>query len=326
MTEYFLGKREQIALCEEDTWATLGAKTMASNGFIVGKNAKLTPTFSKNWKEILSAGASSRDIDSMEVGDNSYAFTLEFNPTNWKFIRYCAHGSVTNTSTGPTTHTFTATDTVKSFTTEWSRRQSSAGTDHVITLTGCIITKWVIKFAKGAGAGEGFVTVTAECLAKSAVEGSTTTTVTAIPSTEHAFQYRMAKITYAGAEVTEINNGEISCDNGIDEQDSRYCNSTLDQAIGEPIPKVRRYTCRFNVNPKDKTYYDDWKDEAIVPSTNSLTFTRGTSPADDCTFTFTSMYLQNPTGPTNIEGIYNLDLIGTIKSVAIVARDAKTDY
>jgi len=319
-TEYFLGKREQIAMCEEDTWAALGAKTMVDDGFIVGKNVTISPEFNEGWKEILTAGADSRDIDSMEPGDLSYSFTLTFIPTNWKFLRYCAHGTVTNTGTGPTVHTFTATDTVKSFTLEWAKRGS---TDHVITLTGCIIKKWTIKFSKGSGA-EGFVTVTAECLAKSAVAGASTTTISA--NTDKAFQFRMAKLTYAGSEITEVNNGEITCDNGIDEQDSRYANSTLDQEIGEPIPKVRRYTCRFNVNEKDDTYYDDWADQVIVPSTNNLVFTRGTSPADDCTFTFTGLYLQSPAGPTNIEGIDNLDLVGTIKSVAIVARDALVDY
>ena len=324
MTEYLLGKREMIAMCEEDTWAALGAKTMVDNGFIVGKNAKITPDFSKGWSEILTAGASSRDIDSMEKGPESYKFTLTFNPTNWKFLRYCAHGTVTNTDhTTYYTHTFTATDTVKSFTLEWAKQQSATGTDHVITLTGCIIMSWTISFAKGE-AGEGFINVVANCLAKSAVAGASTTTITQIPSTEKAFQFRMAKLTYAGSEVVEVNNGELTCVNGIDEADCRYCNSTLDQAIGEPIPKVRRYTCRFNINQKDDTYYDDWEDQVVVPSTNTLTLTRGTN--DVITFTFTGEYLQSAQSPTNIEGITNVDIVGIIKSTAIVAEDDHTDY
>ena len=308
-------------MCEEDTWAALGAKTMADDGYIVGKNVKITPDFSKNWQEILSAGADSRDIDSMEKGPETYKFTLNFVATHWKFLRYCAHGTVTNTGTGPTVHTFTATDVVKSFTLEWAKRGS---TDHVITLTGCIITNLAINYASGTGATEGFVNITAECLAKSAVHGTSTTTITA--ETLDAFQFRMAKLTYAGSEVVEVNSGELTIDNGIDEEDSRYCNSTLDQAIGEPIPKVRRYTCRFNINQKDDTYYDDWNDQVVVPSTNTLALIRGTGPADDITFTFTSLYLQTAASPTNLDGITNVDVVGTIKSVAIVANDTLTDY
>lgn len=321
MTEYMIGKREQIAMCEEDTWAALGAKTMSNNGFIVGKNTKITPDFSKNWQEILTAGSASRDIDSMEKGSESYKFSLEFVPTDWKFIKYCAHGTVTNTSTAPTTHTFTAIDTVKSFTLEWAKRSS---TDHVITLTGCIIKKWTINFTAGLGAGEGFCTVTAECVAKSAVAGTSITTISV--NILDAFQFRMAKLTYAGSETVEVNNGTLSCDNGIDEEDSRYCNSTLDQAIGEPIPKVRRYETSFNINQKDDTYYDDWNDQVVVPNVNTLVLTRGTSPADDITFTFTGLYLQSATSPTNIDGITNVDVAGIVKSVAIVARDTLTDY
>jgi hypothetical protein len=320
MTEYFLGKREQIAMCEEDTWATLGAKTMLANGFIVGKNATITPDFSKNWQEILNAGSDSRDIDSMEVGPETYKFTMNFNPTNWKFLRYCAHGTVSNTNSGGYyTHTFTATDAVKSFTLEWAKR---GDTDHVVTLTGCVIANLAISFAKGTGAGEGFITVTAECLAKSAAYGTSVTTISAI--TTDAYQFRMAKLTYNAAEITEVNSGEITIDNGIDEEDSRYCNSTLNQAIGEPIPKVRRYTSRFNINEKNDTFSDDFEDEVVVPSTNSLTLTRGTN--DDIVFTFTDLYLQSATSPTNIDGITNVDVIGTIKSVAIVAKDSLTDY
>ena len=321
MTEYLLGKREQIAMCPEDTWAALGVKTMVADGYMVGKNVSIEPDFSKNWQEILTAGTDSRDIDSMEKGPESYRFTLTFYPTNWKFIRYGAHGTVTNTSSNPTVHTFTAIDTVKSFTLEWAKR---GATDHVITLTGCIITKWTMSFAKGLGATEGFITVVAECLAKSASAGTNTTSISV--NTDDAFQFRMAKLTYAGSEVVEVNNGELSCDNGIDENDSRYCNATLDQAIGEPIPKVRRYTCRFNINQKDDTYYDDWNDQVVVPSTNKLELIRGTGPADDITFTFTSLYLQAATSPSNIEGITNVDLVGTIKSISIVARDALLDY
>ncbi len=308
-------------MCEEDTWAALGAKTMVSNGFIVGKNTRIEPDFSNNWKEILGAGVDSRDIDSLEKGDLSYKFNMVFYVTNWKFLRYCAHGTVNNVGSAPTVHTFTATDVVKSFTLEWAKRGS---TDHVITLTGCIIKKWTINFAAGTGAGEGFVEVNAECVAKSAADDTSVTTVAA--NTDDAFQFRMAKLTYSSGEVVEVNNGELGCDNGINEEDSRYCNSTLDQAIGEPIPTVRRYVCRFNINQKDDTYYQDGVDQVLVPGTNTLALIRGTGPADDVTFTFTDLYLKFPVSPTNIEGITNVDLIGTIKSVAIVANDALTDY
>ena len=325
MTEYLLGSREQIAMCEEDTWAALGAKTMADDGFIVGKNAQITPDFSKNWQEILSAGVNSRDIEDMEKGPESYRFTLTFNPVHWKILRYCAHGTVTNTDqTTYYTHTFTATDTVKSFTLEWAKRQSATGTDHVITLTGCVVTNMTLSFAKGLGATEGFVTVVAECLAKSAVAGASTTTVTAIPSTEHIYQFRMAKLTYNSGEVIEVNNGELTIDNGIDETDCRYCNSTLDQAIGEPIPKVRRYNARFNINQAGDTYYDDWEDQVVVPGTNTLEIIRATN--DKVTFTFTDMYVQSAASPTNIEGITNVDVVATIANVDIVAQDDHDDY
>lgn len=316
MSEFFLGRREQHAMCEEDSWATLGTKSMAVDGFIIGKDIKCSTNFNHNWKEILAAGADSRDIDSMEKGEVSYGFTLTFVPTNWKFLRYAGYATVTNTDSGSYyTHTFTQTDAAKSFTYEWSQRGS---TDHVLTFTGCVIKKCTISFVKGE-----VVQVVAECLAKSVSAGTSTTSVST--NTDDAFQFRMAKLTYAGSEVTEVNSGELVIDNGIDEEDSRYCNSTLDQEIGEPIPKIARRSCRFNLNIKDDTFYDDWADEAVVPSTNKLELTRGSN--DDCVLTFTSVYLNpGPQAPTNIEGVNNVDVVGVIKTLGIVAKDQLSDY
>jgi len=322
MTEFMIGKREQHAICEEDAWASLGTKTMADDGFIIGKNVKCTPAFSTGWQEVLGAGADSRDIDSLEKGSLGYNFQLEFGVTNWKFLRYGAHGGVTNTGTSPTVHTFSTTDEVKSFTYEWAKRGSP---NHVTTLTGCIIKKWTLSYSKSAGAAEGFVKVVADCLAKSKSTGSSITTIPT--NTDDAFQFRMAELTYASGEVVEVNSGELTCDNGINEQDSRYCNPTLDQLIGEPIPLVIRYTSRFNINQKDATYSDDFDDQVVVSGTNSLKLIRGTSPADDVTFTFTDLYLRTPgESPTNMEGVTNIDVVGTIKSMVIVANDALTDY
>ena len=320
MTEMYLGKREQIAICEEDSWADLGTKTMADNGFIIGKNAVVTPDFDPNWQEVLTAGADTRDVVSLEKGPLSYKFTLTFNPTNWKFLRYCAHGTVTNTDqTTYYQHTFTATDAVKSFTLEWAKR---GDTNEVFTLTGCIITNLAINFATGTGASDGFITVTAECLAKSLSKGTSITSISS--ETDQAFQFRMVKWTHNNGEVVEVNNGELTIDNGVDENDSRYCNASLDQEIGEPVPKTRRYTCRFNVNLKDSTFTDDWIAQVAIPGTNKLEFIRGTN--DDAVFTFTDEYLNSAIGPTNIEGINTADVAGTVLSLSIVAKDQHDDY
>ena len=320
MTEMYLGKREQIAMCEEDSWASLGTKTMADDGFIVGKNVVFTPDFDPNLQEVLTAGADSRDVASLEKGPLSYKFTLSFNPTNWKFLRYCKHGSVTNTDqTTYYQHTFTKTDAVKSFTLERAQRGT---VNEVLTLTGCVITNLVINFANGTGATDGFITVTAECLAKSLSKGTSITSVSA--ETDQAFQFRMAKWTHNGDEIVELNNGELTIDNGVDENDSRYCNATLDQEIGEPIPKTSRHTCRFNINLKDSTFTDDWIAQVAVPGTNKLEFIRGTN--DDVVFTFTDEYLNSAISSTNIDGINVADVAGTVLSLSIVAKDQHDDY
>ena len=320
MTEYMIGAREQIAVVEEDGgYGTLTSNTMADDGFMFGKNQRITPDFSKNWQEVINAGATTRELEGLEVGPESLRFTLTFHPTNWKFIKYCAHGTVTNTD-GTTyyTHTFTKTNEVKSFTLEWAKRSA---TNHVITLTGCVIKRWTINFASGTGPTEGFVEVVAECVAQSAATGTTVTSVSA-PS-ENAYQFRMAELNWDNSEVTEVNNGELTIDNGIEEENSRYANATLNQAIGEPIPTVLRYNFRFNINQKDDSFYDDWDGQTAL-SNCSLSFTRGTN--DDCVFSFTNTYVDSAVSPTNMEGITVVDLIGRPLSMGIVAKDSHSDY
>ena len=319
MTEYMLGKREQVGWVEEDGgYGTLSSNTMSADGFIPGKNIRVTPNFSKNFQEILSAGADNREIEDYEEGPESLAFTISFNPTNWKFLKYCAHGTVTNTDSGSYyTHTFTKADEVKSFTMEWAKR---SGTHHVITLTGCVVKSWTVRFSSGTE--DSMAEVTCNCVAKSATTGTSVTTLSA--PTEDAFQFRHAKLTWSGSEVTEVKSGEFTCSNGIDDNDSRYANASLDKSIGEPIPKVLRYNFRFNIHQKDDTYFDDWNAATAVGSTNKLELIRGSN--DDLVITFSNTYVDNAVSPTNIEGITNVDVIGKCLSSSFVAKDSHDDY
>ena len=322
MTDYFIGKREQIAICEEDTYATLGTKTMSANGFIPGKNLIVTPDFTQEWQEVLTAGADSREIVSFEKGMHMYPFTLEFVPTDWRFLKFCSFGTVGNVGSTTYTHTFVLTNTAKSFTLEWAKRSTSGGNE-VLTLSGCVIKKVTIKYASGTGAGSGFITVTCDCVGKSLAVGTSITTISANSRTP--FQFRMAKFTYKTGEVVEVNNGEIVIDNGVDENQSRYCNSTLDMDIGEPIPKAVRYNARVNINYNSNVYATDFDADAAISGTNSITFTE-TGSTNYVVFTFTTMVLKQIKNPTNIEGVDNIDLIMPIKTLSPVAYDSLNTY
>lgn len=322
MTDFYLGKREQTAICPEDTYATLGTKTMTANGFIPGLNTKITPDFTTEWQEVLSAGADSREIVSFQKGIHNYPFTLEFTVTDWRFLKYANFGTVGNTG-GPTyTHTFVLTNAVASFTMEWDKRSTSGGNE-AITVTGCIIKKVSLKFASGTGAKEGFITATCDCVGQSISIGTSITSISA--NTRTAFQFRMVKYTFGGSEITEVNNGELTIDNGIDENQSRYCNSTLDMNIGEPIPKVSRYNARININYKTNAYSTAFATDATMTSTNKLEFIENASN-NKMVFTFTTAVLRQVKNPTNLEGIDNADLLINMLILSPVATDTLNTY
>ena len=322
MTDYFLGKREQIAICPEDSYGTLGTKTMAANGFIPGMNIVVTPDFAQDWNEVLQAGNDSVEVVSFQPSVHMYPFTLEFVVTDWRWLKYCAFGTVGNTG-GPTyTHTFTVNPAVASFTMEWAKRSSSGGNE-VITVTGCVIKKATVKFKAGTGATEGFLTVSCDCVGQSISVGTSMTTISANSRTP--FQFRMVKYTFEGSEIKEVNNGQFVIDTGIDENKSRYCNSTVNQNIFEPIITVVRYSGTINLNYNTDAYSVAFATDAAATSTNKLEFIENAS-TNKMVLTFTNAVLKQIKNPTNIEGIDNIDLVMNITSLAPVCTDTVGTY
>jgi len=322
MTDYFLGKREQIAICPEDSYGALGTKTVAADGFIPGMNIVVTPDFAQDWQEVLQTGTDSVEVLSFQPSVHLYPFTMEFVVTDWRWLKYCAFGTVGNVGSGNYTHTFVLNKAVASFTMEWAKRSTSGGNE-VITATGCVIKKATLKFTAGTGANAGFIKVTCDCVAQSIAIGTSITTVTANSRTP--FQFRMVKYTFEGTEIKEVNNGEFTIDTGIDENKSRYCNSTVNQNIFEPIITVVRYNGRININYNTDAYSTVFSTDAAMTSTNKLEFIENAS-TNKIVLTFTSPIMTSLKNPTNIDGIDNIDIIMKMTSLAPVATDTLGTY
>jgi len=316
--EYLIGKREKGAWVAETSYGAGGV--MATNGEVVGLNFELIPDFNQNWQEILSAGADVRTVESRAKGPLTLPFQIRFTPVNWKWLKYLM--KVEDDGSDPYTHTFTVPNSVQSFKLEWAKRHT---TNVVVTLTGCMILNAVLSFSKGTGAGEGFCVVTANCVASDYDLGATVTSLDAGNITDGPFQWRHVKLTLEGSEVVEVNNGEISIASGIEPNDSRYCNATLNRALGEGIPKTFRINGRFNVNEKDNTYQTLWDAAAAVGSTNKLEFIRGAN--DNMIFTFGVFKFASTNAPTDLEGVSAPDLIWTDDALtSTIATDSVDVY
>ena len=258
-TEFLIGKRERLSWIVE---ASFGAGGTMSNGEIVGNNMSMEPDWSQGWQEVLSAGADSLEVENRVPGPKVLPYSMTFVPVNWRWLKYLM-GVVDGTDGAVKTHTFTVRNTILSYDLEWAKRHT---TDHVITTVGNFVKSATISFTKATSEGsDGFIQVLLNCVAQNYSQGSSVTTLSSLTKTP--FQYRMIKFTLNDSEISEVNNGELTIDLGIDEADSRYCNSTLGPLIGEPIPKVFRIKGRVNINIKDKTYYDLWAARTDVGTT-----------------------------------------------------------
>lgn len=317
-SEYLLGKRERMAWVEE---ATYGSAVTVDE--MVGLDCTITPDFSKGWQEILQAGADTLLVQSRVVAADILPYVMNFTPHNWRWLKYLMAVS-DGTDDAVKTHTFTVRNTILSYTLEWQKRHT---TDHVILLDGNFVKSATMSWTKATGEGkDGLLKVSMNCVAQTISQNAAPTTVDAI--TDAPFLYRNCKLTLETTEIVEVNNGEMTIDLGISEEDSRYCNSTLDMAIGEPMPGTFRVSGRINVNIKDKTYYDQWASEAVLTGTNTLLFDRDATGDDQILFTFASLIIHKGVAPTKLEsGATNVDLPFTAYGfTSVVARDSVTTY
>lgn len=315
ITQYELGIREQISWAEESTYGTA-----VTPDTIVGKDVVVEPQFDQGWMEILQSGDQSRTVHDRVEGPLSLPFTLRFKVCTWEFLKYLYAG-LSESGSGPYTHTLSVDSTINSFTLEWAKPR---GTNLVITLAGCVMKSATINFRRGTvGSADGFLEVVAQCQAQSYTTGTSITSLSELSL--NPFQYRHVTFTLDNTEIQEITSGSINIDQGINpEQDSRYANTTYDNKIGEPIAKTFRVTGNYTVNIKDDTHFDLW-DAATTVSNTSLVFEKDST--DKVTFDMTDFRLATP-GPaaTNMEGVNNVQMGWTAKNTEPVVIDDITSY
>jgi hypothetical protein len=315
-SEGLIGKRERISVVNETAYGTGG--TMSS-GYVPGLNVVLNPNWNKNWMEIISAGEDNRYVGERYLGPTALPFTLDFIVTDFRFLRWLGYSSV-DTGSDPYTHTLAISNVIQSFKLEWAWRHT---TPVVISLVGCFAMNGTLSFTKASGEGnEGFIKVSLNCYANSYSIGSS---VTSVGSNDLVpFQWRHTKVTLDNVEKTRLNNGDITIDNGINPEEFRYCNTTIDRGIGEPVPLLHRISGRYNLTSFDDTEVDLWDSEDVI-SNCDLDFIQ--SASNKIETSFTDFRIVNGIGSTELEGIKKADIVWNAKSFSsIVVTDSISTY
>ena len=316
--EGYLGLRERFILETETDYGTAISLTTA---YVPGVDYKVTPNFTQGFQEKLNTGQDVRTIAGKEAGPLGLQYDLEYSATNWRMLQYVFDVD-SETGADPYTHTLSVGNTLKSFTSEWAMRHSSD--PQIFKLVGNVINTFSIDFQKSSGEGnDGFVKCKASCIAQNYTTpdlqaGSFTTS-------EAPFQYRHLAVTLVSSAVIPINNGNLTFEQGITPNDSRYASTTLGRTIGTPIAQTFRISGRFNLNLYETTFLSLWELATALTGTNTIVFEQ--SASNKVTFTLTGMYVEPvPTAGTNTEGINTGDFVFTATGVTTVAIDSIENY
>lgn len=312
--EGILGFRERFIEAEEGTYGNAASLASAN---MPGYNLRVAPNFNQNFQEVLNSGADDRKIVKKVAGPLGLQYRLTYSPINWRRLKY-VFDIDSETGSDPYTHTLSVGRTLKSYTAEWALRHDS--NPIIIKTTGNVVNSTTIEFRKATSEGrEGFVNIIQDCIAQDYTTPSLQAGDFSISG--DPFQYRHMQWTLEGSEVVEVNNGSIVIEQGINLNDSRYANSTLDRTIGTPIAQLFRISGRFNVNLFDDTYTSLWKTAAALSGTNTLVFEQ--SASNKITFTFSGMTVSPvPLSETNLEGINSADFVFTATDVSVTCVDS----
>lgn len=318
INEGLLGERERFLHVIEGSY---GSDPGLTSGHVIGVNMKITPQFNQNFMDILNNGGDSRTIVDKVAGGLSLPYTVEYNPVDWRFLKYLFDID-SETGSDPYTHNISIGSTHESFTSEWAMQHT---TPVIFKLLGNVVTSYDIQFQKSTGdSSEGFVKCTANLLAQdytnpgSLTAGDYTTSLA-------PFQFRHFKLTLASSEVVEVNRGGLTITTGINESDSRYANTTLARKIGEPVPGVVRISGFVNVNLFDDTYQTLWATADAMTGTNTLEFTQ--SASNKITFTLTGVHVAPvPFDGTNIDGVNTGTFTFTATGISAVAIDSIANW
>lgn len=310
------GKKEQISY--SDIEGTYGGVETLLEAF--GRNARFDPNKNnQNFTKVLGAGTEVIDVPVREQGQEMFGGVLTYIPQNWQFLKFvlCKQSSdVTDTSTGPTTHTFTNTEAgLMSFSLE---RAIQASTDRVRTYEGCQVNSYSLGWDSTSPGN--FVEASVDIVAEDANNSTSTTALT--PYATEGFKPRFTTLTLEGNEVSYLKSGTFTINNNL--TDGRYSRQSLGRLREQGVPVLRDYSLTAVAHYTDDTFWDMFDSADVLASTNTLVFQRATN--DNLTVTFTGAYLQTPPDPTNLEGPNDVTLNIEINSCAFVAKDELTDY
>lgn len=313
--EALLGIRERFITIEEDNY---GTEPSFTNAFVTGNNIIITPEINQNFQEILNNGQDVRTINSKIKGALSVGYGIEYIPTNFRMLKYIFDIDSETGTGGVYTHNLSVGNTLKSFSAEWAMQHST--NPLILKFLGNVIKTFTINFQSSTGEGtEGFIKCNSSVLSQDYINESTVETGT-FTATGDPFQFRHLKATLNSTETVEVNSGQLQFNQNINDNDSRYANSTLDRKIGEPIPTIFRITGSLNLNLFNTTYLDLWKTAEALSGTNTLVLEQ--TAGNKITFTLTNVYVAPiPLAGTDINSINKADFVFSATGVSVVAID-----
>lgn len=285
----------------------------------IGQNVRLTnPSFNNAYRYVRGNGMKPQK---RVVGEKENTFDLVFNVDRFEFLKYISNIS-TETGSDPYTHTLNIPTANFNGSGTFAIQRSFSSTEAYL-FKGCKPLSLNLSFQKGSDEA-GFLTATLRCACQDIEAIAENDIVTEAESTRNLFHFYTTKLTTASNEFVEINSGSYNLDWNVNLQDSRYCNSTLNALIGEPIFTELTEELQLSVNSVNKDFIEEFLTRAELTGTNTLEFIYDSN--NKVTFTFEHIYNEGNLPPTQYGEVIKTDVLYVPIISSIVVIDDIQNY
>jgi len=254
--------------------------------------------------------AGKRDFHIQTEGKYEFPFSFEYYPQDGKFLTMCL-GTVTDSGSGPYTHTIDPADQLPTFTLE----AALPSINFVRRYLGCKVDKMTISCVEGDD-----LKVRVDCSAMDVKKYTSRTSVAEVTTKPYSFA-KVSSITFGGNSIGSVKSFSWTFSNNLKYDHAYHLGSAKPSFLPEG---GRENDLVVEFHPTDTSWWDNWLSDPQTAFDVEIVFTRGAN--DTLTLKLNDCLIEEPDFALPEEPVYLQKLVLKPKTCQIVVVDSEASY